>query len=122
MTTDDFTTAARAVGADPEEVRESMRNATEHAVSTGLSDSEFLLWVWHAGAVWARDHLAAQEPTDAEVEAARAAYWPAYSAAVRNAPSNRPGQGISAEDGRKAVLAGHRAALTAARAVGRGAR
>lgn len=72
-----------------------------------------------AGAEWARARLTAQELTDAEVEAARAAYWPAYSEAVRNAPSNKPGQGISAEDGRKAGLAGHRAALSAARAARR---
>lgn len=69
MTTDPFTAAARALGADPAEVRESMRNATEHAERNGMPDEEFVLWIWHAGAVWARGMeaaRAAQEPTDAE--------------------------------------------------------
>lgn len=72
-TTDPFTAAARALGADPAEVRESMRNATEHAERNGMPDEELVLWIWHAGAVWARGMeaaRAAQEPTDAEVEAA----------------------------------------------------
>ena len=72
MTTDPFTTAARALGADPAEVRESMRNATEHAERNGMPDEDFVLWVWHAGAVWARGMeaaRAAQEPTDAELDA-----------------------------------------------------
>ena len=68
MTTDPFATAARALGADPAEVRESMRNAAEHAERNGMPDEEFALWIWHAGAVWARGMeaaRAAQEPTDA---------------------------------------------------------
>src|SRR5699024_9170089 len=51
MTTDPFTDAARA----------------EAEVQCGNS---FDLEHFMAGAEWARDHLAAQEPTDAEVEAA----------------------------------------------------
>src|SRR5699024_9800879 len=51
MTTDPFTEAARA----------------EAEVQCGNS---FDLEHFMAGAEWARDHLAAQEPTDAEVEAA----------------------------------------------------
>ena len=51
MTTDDFTDAARAEGFAQWPMRDQ-RSAFEH------------------GARWARAHLAAQEPTDAEVEAA----------------------------------------------------
>ncbi|WP_010550503.1 hypothetical protein [Brachybacterium paraconglomeratum] len=70
MTTDPFTTAAHALGADPAEVRESMRNATEHAERNGMPDEDLVLWIWHAGAVWARGMeaaRAAQEPTEEEV-------------------------------------------------------
>ena len=77
MSTDPFVAAARALGADPAEVRESMRNATEHAERNGMPDEEFVLWVWHAGAVWARGMeaaRAAQEPTDGEVMVAMTAY------------------------------------------------
>jgi hypothetical protein len=51
---------------------------------------------------------------DEAVEAAIEAYWPAYSAAVRAAPSNRNGQGITSDDAKVATRAGYRAALTAA--------
>lgn len=78
MTTDAFTEAARAVGTDPEEVRESMRNATEHAERHGMSDEDLLAWVWHAGVIYGRDHLAAQR-----AEEVRA--W-----AVRQYPSGTP--------------------------------
>lgn len=58
------------------------------------------------GAEWARDHLAAQEPTDAEVLAALNAHDPAVST---------PNLGHYAPSHVEAM----RAALTAARAVGR---
>ena len=49
--------------------------------------------------------------TDEDADAAKEAYWAAYSAAVRDAPSNRNGQGITAEDARAATRAGYRAAF-----------
>lgn len=48
------------------------------------------------------------------IEAARAAYWPAYSEVVRNAPSNRNGKGITPGDGAAAGRAGMAAAIAAA--------
>lgn len=56
-------------------------------------------------------------PSEAEVEAAREAYWPAYSEAVRNAPSNCNGKGITSGDGEAAGRAGMAAAIAAARTV-----
>src|SRR5690606_33972527 len=58
MTTDDFTTAARAE-ADGRGYDPAYRGRTRN--------------VFLAGAEWARDHLAAQEPTDDDVQAAVAA-------------------------------------------------
>ena len=52
MTTDPFTTAARA--------------EAESWIGMDLDDHDNFV----SGAVWARDHLDAQEPTDAEIEAA----------------------------------------------------
>ena len=52
MTTDDFTTAARA--------------EAESWIGMDLDDHDNFV----SGAEWARDHLDAQEPTDAEIEAA----------------------------------------------------
>ncbi|MGO2362324.1 MAG: hypothetical protein ACTH6N_14510 [Brachybacterium tyrofermentans] len=72
-----------------------------------------------AGAEWARDHLAAQEPTDAEVEAAALgvlAYLQGYDLANEEDRTevlawwNRMG-----EEARNSRLATARAALTAAR-------
>lgn len=58
MTTDDFTTAART------EADRRMR-------ADGLVTQASMVRAhgFTVGAEWARDHLAAQEPTDAEVEA-----------------------------------------------------
>ncbi|MDN5659016.1 hypothetical protein [Brevibacterium sandarakinum] len=63
MTTDDFTTAARAEG---------QARITAMLEVSGAS-ADIRAWFpagFEKGAVWARDHLAQQEPTDAEVEAA----------------------------------------------------
>lgn len=70
MSADDFTTAAHALGVDPEEVRASVGNAFAHHLKVGMSDEEVLMWMWHAGAIYGRDHLAAQMSTAAEIEVA----------------------------------------------------
>lgn len=114
MTTDPFTTAARVVGADPGEVRESMRNALAHSEQNGITDAELLAWVWHAGAVWARGMeavRAAQEPTDADVLAALNAQGVVMYPKMHPAPSldywgDKPAEAM-------------RAALSAARAARR---
>lgn len=63
MTTDDFTESARA---------EAERQFPAPLYSTAWSESEVQIKraLWEAGAEWARDYLAAQEPTEEEVEAA----------------------------------------------------
>ena len=61
MTTDNFTEAARA---EAERVREENAPLEYGTIRATFLDA-FL-----AGAEWARTHLAAQEPTDAEVLAA----------------------------------------------------
>ena len=57
--------------------------------------------------------LTQSEPTDVQVEAAAKAYWPAYSAAVRNTRPD-PKFGITPAQGHKCTAAGMRAALRAA--------
>ena len=93
MTTDDFTTAAREESERmwPGVGRGQSRADLDRAMRGGFQ----------VGAEWARDHLAAQEPTDAEVEAAAVVIWESYDLLDR---------------------AAIRDALTAARAVGRDAR
>lgn len=53
------------------------------------------------------------ELSDAQVEAAAMAFWPAYSAAVRNIRSD-PKSGITPAQAHKCNVAGMRAALRAA--------
>ncbi|MGP5050204.1 hypothetical protein ACTXI9_01720 [Brachybacterium alimentarium] len=63
MTTDAFTTAARAEG----------QSRIAAMVESAGASADIRAWFpvgFEKGAEWARDHLAAQEPTDAEVEAA----------------------------------------------------
>ena len=66
MTTADFTEAARAE-AERRYTRIVRRNKT---ADEWLDDGRAAGFA--SGAEWARTHLAAQEPTDAEVEAAKA--------------------------------------------------
>ena len=101
MTTDPFIEAARAYA------RERYPSGTDLDRDRRMVVDEF--------AAWARAYLAAQEPTDAETEAAA------------NALADWDGADWHAEtwDGeipREAYRAGARRALSAARAVGRGAR
>ena len=60
--TDRFTTAARAEAERRHIPLDRPTAITEQCAVQGFQD----------GAEWARDHLAAQDPTDAEVEAAKA--------------------------------------------------
>lgn len=90
MTADNFTEAARA---EAERVREE-NSPLEYGTIRATFLDAFL-----AGAEWSRDHLAAQEPTDSEVEAAILAY---DDVAVGLGSDYAPGAAI-------------RAALTAAR-------
>src|SRR5699024_1502852 len=82
MTNDDFTEAARA------EAEAVMSEARERV---GITVQEQTRYVeGHvAGAEWARDHLAQQEPTDAEVLAALNADY-----AIRFGPSNLPADSL----------------------------
>ena len=112
MTTDDFATAARDLGLDPEEVRASVGNALAHRLRVGMSDEEVLMWLWHAGAIYGRDHLAAQEPSDAEVEAA--ARHMALCDRIDFDDLVRRGHGLAGQYRRQAC-----AALSAARNAGR---
>src|SRR5699024_1961164 len=96
MTTDPFTEAARA----------------EAEVQCGNS---FDLEHFMAGAEWARDHLAAQEPTDAEVEAAARSLW---AEAWLN-PELHPWDTEATESERRSCRREARAALAAARATRR---
>lgn len=65
-TADDFTETARAEA----EARYPVRESRSHVVQRST---------FRTAAVWARDHLAAREETDAEVEAAVQAIWEARS-------------------------------------------
>lgn len=66
MTTDNFTEAARAE-AERRYNRIARRNKTaDEWLDEGRASG------FTSGAEWARTHLAAQEPTDAEIEAAQA--------------------------------------------------
>lgn len=56
MTTDDFATAARA---------EAERRWWNGAVPRDVNPNQAWILGFREGAPWARDHLAAQEPTDA---------------------------------------------------------
>ena len=98
MTTDDFTEAARKAA---ESDLAHLRGNEEYA--DGYRDGH------RQGSAWARTRLAAQEPTDAEVEAAATAGLDAVSPTWR-ASMSRP----SEDD-----LAFTRAALSAARAARR---
>src|SRR5699024_6238443 len=93
MTTDPFTEAARA----------------EAEVQCGNS---FDLEHFMAGAEWARDHLAAQEPTDAEVEAAARSLW----AEGWLNPDLHPGDARATGCGRRWCRREARAPLSAPRA------
>lgn len=116
MTTDAFTTAARAEAErrNPPIDRYPDDFTYPRAVLREHKRGEF-----EAAAEWARDHLAAQEPTDAEVEAAtlgELAYLQGYDLANEEDRTevlawwNRMG-----EEARNSRLATARAALTAAK-------
>ena len=96
MTTDDFAEAALA------EAREQCGNSYD--------GDNFL-----AGAYWARDHLAAQEPTDAEVEAATLEL---YVRSHHSTGRQTPFESLDHEDKVSWVEDG-RAVLSAARAARR---
>ena len=80
-------------------------------------DNADLRTAFGRGVKWERRRPAQTEPTDAQVEAAAKAYWPAYSAAVRNTRPD-PKFGITPAQGHKCTAAGMRAALTAALTAG----
>ena len=99
MTTDAFTEAARAEAAE------------RFPFSEGYEVGVYQRRGFVAGAAWARDRLAAQEPTDAEVLAALNAQGVVVSPKMHPAPSldywgDKPAEAM-------------RAALTAARAARR---
>ena len=94
MTTDNFTTAARA--------------EAEDQIDMNTDDHDTFV----AGAVWARDHLAAQGPTDTEVLAALNADY-----ALRFGPSNLPADSLEPYGDKHVQIM--RAALSAARAARR---
>ena len=99
MTTDNFTKAARAEAAE------------RFPFSEGYEVGVYQRRGFVAGAAWARDHLAQQEPTDAEVLAALNAQGVVVSPKMHPAPSldywgDKPAEAM-------------RAALTAARAARR---
>ena len=105
MTTDTFAEAARAEA--------ELKHPVPDAYDPRVSQYERLLaqGAFRAGAEWARDHLAAQEPTDAEVLAALNAQGVVVSPKMHPAPSldywgDKPAEAM-------------RAALTAARAARR---
>lgn len=103
--TDAFTTAARA---EAEEYAWDRNAGTTHEDSL---DRDAFASGYEYGAIWARDHLAAQEPTDAEVEAAtRVIYVRSHHSTGRQAPWER----LDLEE-RVAWLEDGRAALTAAK-------
>ena len=68
MTTDPFTDAARAEA-------ERQVPPFEHDEIPPRDLTTWSRTAFRVGAEWARDHLAAQEPTDAEVEAAAGAMY-----------------------------------------------
>lgn len=99
MTTDNFTEAARAEAAE------------RFRFSEGYESGVYQRRGFVAGAAWARDRLAQQEPTDAEVLAALNAQGVVVSPRMHPAPSldywgDKPAEAM-------------RAALTAARAARR---
>ena len=100
MTTDNFTEAARA-----EAERRNPSNAPKGLTraSNAISRRDF-----RDGAEWARAHLAAQEPTDAEVLAALNADY-----ALRFGPSNLPADSLEPYGDEHVQIM--RAALMAAR-------
>ena len=104
MTTDDFTKAAHAEG---------QARIAAMLEAAGASD-DIRAWFpagFEKGAEWARTHLAAQEPTDAEVLAALNAHGVVMSPKMHPAPSLDYWGDKSAE--------AMRAALSAARAARR---
>ena len=102
-TTDPFIEAARA------EAERAFQNGVNRTYNTAMKEARggFI-----AGARWARTHLAAQEPTDAEVLAALNADY-----ALRYGPSNRPAASLDPYGDEHVQIM--RAALSAARAARR---
>ena len=100
MTTDNFTEAARAEAErrNPSSAPNGLTRA-----SNAISRRDF-----RDGAEWARDHLAAQEPTDAEVLAALNADY-----ALRFGPSNLPADSLEPYGDKHVQIM--RAALVAAK-------
>ena len=99
MTTDAFTTAARTEGVD----RYSSPGVAQYASVARFS----------AGALWARDYLAAEEVTDAEVEAAaRAINTEGWTC---DGGTHEPGNYDECTDCQHVAQGIARAALTAAR-------
>lgn len=103
-TNDDFETAARA---------EAVRAWTTPQFDGG----NVIEMLGQHMAEWARTYLAEQEPTDGEVEAAAEALWKRHSD-----PLERKVYPFSVAPSRMRFIVDARAALTAARAVGRDAR
>lgn len=101
MTADPFTEAART-------------EAAYRDMDPGPTGENNRAW-FVAGAEWARTHLAAQEPTDAEVEAAARALW----AEVWIDPDEHPWDTEATRAERASCRREARAALSAARAARR---
>ena len=102
MTTDPFTEAARAEAERRHVPRDRPTAITEQCAVQGFQD----------GAEWARTHLAAQEPTDAEVLAA-------LNAQSRGLVGAHATQRDSLDRFESQSVAAMRAALSAARAARR---
>ena len=100
MTTDNFTKAARAEAAE------------RFPFSEGYESGVYQRRGFVAGAAWARDRLAQQEPTDAEVLAALNADY-----ALRFGPRNLPADSLEPYGDETVRIM--RAALSAARAARR---
>ena len=108
MTTDDFTKAAHAEG---------QARIAAMLEAAGASD-DIRAWFpagFEKGAEWARTHLASQEPTDAEIEAAAKSLW----AEIWLNPELHPWDTEATGAERASCRREARAALSAARAARR---
>ena len=109
MTTDNFTEAARAE-AEGRYNRTVRRNKTaDEWLDEGRASG------FASGAEWARTHLASQEPTDAEIEAAAKSLW----AEIWLNPELHPWDTEATGAERASCRREARAALSAARAARR---
>ena len=109
-TTDPFTEAART------EATSRARRVTPGDTAADWSERMLMMEQFRQGAEWARTHLAAQEPTDAEVEAAARSL---YAEDVNESYIEWPAYGSPENVGRELYIERARNALSAARAARR---